>query len=199
MRNDEYTPLRNFINQMIAVTEDEWQAHRALLTRRFVAKGEYLLHVGEICNQVSFINRGSFRMYWDVNGQDTTKNFFFENEYASEYESFISRTPANFAIRAMEDAEVMELSYPNVQKLYENFPVWQKYGRIIAEWLFIHLTRRSKDLLSKSPEELYTDLLNTRPYIIERMPLHYIASYLGVQPESLSRIRKRLMEVQRSA
>jgi CRP-like cAMP-binding protein len=138
-------------------------------------------------------------MYWDVNGQDTTKNFFFENEYASEYESFISRTPAAFNVRAMEDSELLELSYANVQKLYETFPVWQKYGRIIAEWLFIHLSRRSKDLLSKSPEELYVDLLNTRPYIIERMPLHYIASYLGVQPESLSRIRKRLMEVQRSA
>lgn len=199
MQKDEYTSLRNFIDGMIAVTEDEWQAHRSLLTRRVIAKGELLIQVGEVCHQVSFINRGSLRMYWDVNGQDTTKNFFFENEYASEYESFITRAPAAFAVRAMEDSELMELSYANVQKLYENFPVWQKYGRIIAEWLFIHLSRRSKDLLSKSPEELYLDLLNTRPHIIERMPLHYIASYLGVQPESLSRIRKRLMEVRRSA
>ena len=199
MRTDEYAPLRNFISSLIKVTEEEWVFHRNLLTRRKLTKGEFLVEAGEASNYVSFVNQGSLWAYWDVDGQDSTKNFFFENEYACDYESFLTREPAKLNVRAMEDCELLELDYDSVQKLYDNYPVWQKYGRLIAESLFIHVAGRSRDLLSKSPEELYLDLLQTRPHIIERMPLQYIASYLGVQPESLSRIRKRVMEVKRIA
>lgn len=193
MTPNEFTPLRNFISRILDVTEEEWRFHRDLLTRRFLLKGEYLARTGEVCSYVSFVTKGSFRAYWEVDGAEVSKNFFFENEYASEYESFLTRQPATFDIRAMEDSEVVEMNYENVQKLYQQFPVWQKYGRLIAENLFIEVARRGQDLLKKTPEELYLDLLEKRPHIIDRVPQHHIASYLGVQPESLSRIRKRLM------
>lgn len=199
MPTNEYTQLRNFIESILPITDDEWSFHRNLLSRRRLFKGEFLIQVGEVCNHVSFINRGSLRAYWDVEGYENTKNFFFENEYASDYESFLSRKPSGINVRAMEDCELVELDYDGVQKLYEQHPVWQKYGRLIAETLFVHMARRSRDLLSKTPEELYLDLINNRPHVIERMPLQYIASFLGVKPESLSRIRKRVMEVKKSA
>ncbi|HEY3404516.1 MAG TPA: Crp/Fnr family transcriptional regulator [Ohtaekwangia sp.] len=199
MPTPEYDQLRKYIASIFSITEEEWSFHRNLLSRKKLFKGEFLVEAGEVCNYVSFINRGSFRAYWDVDGHETTKNFFFENEYASDYESFLTRKPARINVKAMEDCELVELDYESVQSLYEQYPVWQKYGRLIAESLFLHLAQRSRDLLSKSPEELYLDLMHTRPHIIERVPLLHIASYLGVQPESLSRIRKRVMEVKRSA
>jgi len=199
MRTDEYSQLRAFIASLIPVSDEEWLFHRNLLTRRKLFKGEFLVEIGEVSNYVSFINRGSMRAFWDVNGYDTTKNFFFENEYACDYESFLTQKPAKLNVKAMEDCELLELDYDGVQKLYNTFPSWQKYGRLIAESLFIHVAQRGRDLLSKSPEELYLDLMHDRPHIIERVPLQHIASYLGVQPESLSRIRKRVMEVKRFA
>lgn len=195
MYADEYTPLREFISQVVPCTEAEWSAHRDHLTRRFLKKGEFLVQAGQICNHVSYINSGCFRVFKEINGHEVTKHFFFEREYATDYVSFLTRTPAQVSVKAMEDGELIELSYDKVQMLYEQYPVWQKYGRLMAERLFIEVAERTQQLLYLSPEEMYVKLMADQPRIIERIPQHYIASYLGIQPESLSRIRKRLMDV----
>lgn len=197
MSADEYTPLRQFIAGVVDATDEEWKAHRDCLTRRFLRKGELLVSEGQVVNNVSFINKGSFRVFKAINGQDLTKHFFFANEYATEYISFLTRKPSDICVKALEDAELIELHYDKVQALYEQYPVWQKYGRLMAEHLFIVLAERTHRLLYHTPEENYLHLLESRPDIIERIPQQYIASYLGIQPESLSRIRKRLMEVRR--
>jgi CRP-like cAMP-binding protein len=134
-------------------------------------------------------------VFKEVNGHEVTKNFFFERDYATEYVSFLTRTPSLLSIKVMEDAELIELNYDKVQKLYEDYPIWQKYGRLMAERVFIEVAERTQQLLYLSPEEMYLKLMADQPRIIERIPQHYIASYLGIQPESLSRIRKRLMDV----
>ena len=194
MYPDEYTPLRNFAEKIVDFSETEWQAHRDLLTRRFLRKGEYLARQGEVCNYVSFINSGSLRVFMITNGQEYSKHFFFEHEYASDYSSFLTRSPGLWYIKALEDTELMELNYDKVQRLYDSFSVWQKYGRLIAERLFIQVADRSQELLLRTPEEMYIRLIEIQSPILSRIPQHYIASYLGIQPESLSRIRKRIME-----
>jgi CRP-like cAMP-binding protein len=197
MHADEFTPLREFIARILDVTESEWRAHRDCLTRRFLRKGEFLVSAGQVCNKVSFVNKGSFRVFMEVNGAELTKYFFFQHEYATEYISFLTRQPSEISVKALEDAELIELSYDRVQVLYEAYPVWQKYGRLMAEHIFIDLCQRNQALLHQTPEENYIKLLENRPDIIEKIPQQHIASYLGIQPESLSRIRKRLMEVKR--
>ena len=198
MHADEFTPLKHFIDRIVEATEPEWKAHRDCLTRRFLKKGEFLIREGQVSNNVSFVNKGLFRVYKDLNGQEITKHFFFPLEYATEYVSFLTRQPSEIHVKAMEDSELIELHYDKVQILYDHFPVWQKYGRLMAENLFLVLAERTHRLLYHTPEENYLKLLQDRPDIIERMPQHYIASYLGIQPESLSRIRKRLMELKRA-
>jgi CRP/FNR family transcriptional regulator, anaerobic regulatory protein len=195
MRTDEYNALKQFIDRLVCVTDEEWGAHRDLLTRRFLKKGEYLIREGEVCGNVSFVNKGSFLVFKDMPDARLTKHFFFEKEYASDYESFLTRSPSQVSIKAMEDAELMELNYNNVQYLYDQYPIWQKYGRLIAEALFLTLCQRSQALLFNTPEQNYLNLMERQPHIIERVPQQHIASYLGIQPESLSRIRKRLMEM----
>jgi CRP/FNR family transcriptional regulator, anaerobic regulatory protein len=198
MHADEYTPLQKFASRLIDFSECEWHAHRDLLRRRFLKKGEFLVQAGEVCNYVSFINCGSLRVFMEVDHQEINKHFFFEHEYASDYCSFLTRIPGRLNIKALENAELMELSYDSVQLLYERFPVWQKYGRLIAENLYIHVANRTQELLLRTPEEMYINLVENQSPIIARIPQHYIASYLGIQPESLSRIRKRIMEFKRA-
>ena len=197
MQPDEYSRLRKFVQQFLVLSEIEWRGFRDALTRRFLKKGEFLSQAGEICSHVSFINRGSFRVFIEVNDQEINKHFFFEHEFATDYCSFLTRSPGLLNIKALEDVELMELNYEKVQGLYEEFPVWQKFGRLIAESLYIQVAKRTQELLLRTPEEMYLKLIEEQSPIIARIPQHYIASYLGIQPETLSRIRKRIMELKR--
>lgn len=195
---NEYSALKAFIDRIIEVKDEEWKLHRDTLSRKFLRKGEFLLQAGEVCEYVSFVNIGLFRVFTMVNDEEVTNHFFFENNYATEYSSFLTRQPSTESIQAMEDAEVLQLNYKNMQVLYEKAPSWQKYGRLVAEYIFIMAADRAKSLLLYSPEQLYLKVINETPELIERVPLQYIASYLGVQPESLSRIRKRVMELKKA-
>jgi CRP/FNR family transcriptional regulator, anaerobic regulatory protein len=160
-------------------------------------KGEFLLKGGEVCNHVTFINKGHFRVYNIVNGDELTINFAFEGNYTTDYTSFVSRKPSSDYILAMDDAEVLQIKYDDLQATYEKSPVWQKFGRMMAEYILVFIAERNKALLFNTPEERYINLMKERPKVIERIPQQYIASYLGIKPESLSRIRKRMMETKR--
>lgn len=195
---DEFTILRKYISQFMPFTEDDWQIHQALLVRRFLKKGEFLLTGGEVCNHVTFINKGHFRAYNVIGGEEVTFNFAFEGNYVTDYTSFVSRRPSLDYIVAMDDAEILQMRYDDLQAAYEKSPVWQKFGRLMAEFILIHISQRNKALLFNTPEERYLNLMKERPKVLERVPQQYIASYLGVKPESLSRIRKRLMEAKKA-
>jgi CRP/FNR family transcriptional regulator, anaerobic regulatory protein len=194
MHTDEYSLLRTFISNFINVTEEEWKLHRDALTRKFLKKGEYLLRQGQVCEHVSFISHGSFRVYSVIKDVEVSNYFFFENSYATDYASFLTRKPSDTSIVAMEDSEILQLNFPNMQMLYEKVPSWQKYGRLMAEHVFLMAEERAKALQQNSPESLYLKIMQEHPQIIERVPQQYIASYIGIQPESLSRIRKRLTQ-----
>jgi CRP-like cAMP-binding protein len=191
---DEFTQLRQYVSRFLTFTEDEWQAHQALLRRRFLKKGEFVLRGGEVCNHVTFLNKGTVRVYNLVNGEELTVNFGFEGNYITDYSSFISRRPTVDYIVAMEDVEILQLAFADMQAAYDRFPVWQKFGRLIAEYILLFTVDRNRSLLYLSPEERYLKLMKDRPKVIAQIPLKYIASYLGITPEALSRIRKRMSD-----
>ena len=191
---DEFRILKTYIAKFLPFTEEEWQLHQAVLTRRFLKKGEFVLKGGEVCNHVTFINKGHFRVYNIVNGEELTSNFAFEGNYTTDYTSFVSRKPSSDYILAMDDAEILQIRYEELQATYEKSPVWQKFGRMMAEYILVFVAERNKALLFNTPEERYINLMKERPKVFERIPQQYIASYLGIKPESLSRIRKRMME-----
>jgi CRP-like cAMP-binding protein len=119
-------------------------------------------------------------------------DFIFENEYISEYGSFIKRTPANVYIQALEDSEIIKFHYDHVQAFYEKYPALQKFGRLIAEKFLLDTFNRSTSLLFMSPEDRYNELITSKPQLLQRVPQYMIASFIGVTPEALSRIRKRM-------
>lgn len=191
---DEFSSLRKFISQFLQFTEEEWQAHQSMLVRRWLKKGEFLLREGQVCDHVSFINSGIFRIYNIVRDEERGSYFAFENEYVTDYASFLTRKPSMDNIIALSDAEILQLDYKSMHDGYEKYPIWQKYGRLIAEFVYIFSSERAKSLLLKSPEERYLQMMEERPQILEHIPLKYVALYIGVTPEALSRIRKRLAQ-----
>lgn len=189
---DDFSAIRNFVSRFVSFTEAEWKAHEVLLKKKLIKKGDYLLKAGEVCNHVTFINKGYFRVYHNLGQEELTGNFAFEGNYVTDYPSFVSRLPTDDNIVAMEDAEVLLLEYNDLQTAYEQYPVWQKFGRRVAEYILLFVVDRNKALLFLSPEERYVKLMKDRPKVIAKVPLKYIASYLGITPEALSRIRKRM-------
>lgn len=189
---NEFSSIRNFVSRFLNFTEEEWMMMQNVLNRRFIKKGEYLLREGEICNHVTFINKGFVRIYNIIQDEDLTINFAFEGNFTTDFASLIPRKPSTDYIVAMEDLEILQLEYTDMQALYESAMVWQKFGRLITEYVLLFVVERNKALLFKSPEERYLKLMKERPKVMANVPLKYIASYLGITPEALSRIRKRL-------
>lgn len=189
-----YSKVKAYISQFIELSDQEWAEKEKLLIPKSLKKGELLLTEGQVCNFVSFVNEGYFRVFRLVDDKEVTVNFFFEDSFASDYISFITRQPAKENIEALRDAEVLQLSYDSMQQLREQTPAFERFGRIIAEKSFIALYKRSNALLYKKPEELYLELRRQRPKIIERIPQYFIASYLGITPEYLSRIRSQFTQ-----
>ncbi|MFN7494851.1 MAG: Crp/Fnr family transcriptional regulator [Cyclobacteriaceae bacterium] len=189
--------IKEYISKFVSFSEEEIESFLKQLTKKKIPKGGYILQAGQICDYVAFINKGHFRSLCLVNNEEETYNFFFEGNFFTDYPSFLSRQPSIESHQALEDAEVLMITYTNMQLIYKEFPCWEKFGRLIAEYIIMGIAERNRSMLYMSPEERYLNLMKTRPKVIANIPQHYIASYLGIQPESLSRIRKRLATTKR--
>jgi CRP-like cAMP-binding protein len=170
---------------------EQWGAIEERLTIQRLKKGEFLTRQGEVCRQVSFVNQGLLRMFYLVDGKEICTGFSYEGEYVSQYDSFLTQQPSVGNIDILEDAILINLSYEDMQELYKKHPVFQIFGRKIAEMLFIMIAGKSNSLLMNTPEERYQMINENYPYIIQRVPQYMIASFIGVSPEHLSRIRNK--------
>ncbi|MBL7854804.1 MAG: Crp/Fnr family transcriptional regulator [Cyclobacteriaceae bacterium] len=190
--DEEFSRLRAYVNRFMVLPEPDFAAMQQRMVRQTVPKGGHLLKAGEVCTGIAFINKGHLRSYCLVKGEEVTYNFWFEGNFITDYSSFLTRQPSSETHEALDDVEVITVSYDDMQDLYKQFPGWDKFGRLIAEFIIIGIAERNRAMLFLSPEEQYLNLMKTRPKVFANVPQHYIASYLGLRPESLSRIRKRL-------
>lgn len=193
MQND-FTAIHMFLLQMVQIDDEAWQSLSEKLVRKTFKKKELLLEEGKVCKEIGFIVKGSFRYYQTLDGEEITTFFSFENNWTSAYSSFLTRQPSNTSIEAMENSEVLIISYDTLQSLYKQYPSIEKFGRLMAEYLVTCLDERLRSMLLKTPEERYLSVLQNNNEYFERVPLHYVASFLGIKAESLSRIRKRMMQ-----
>ncbi|ASS49106.1 MAG: Crp/Fnr family transcriptional regulator [Candidatus Fluviicola riflensis] len=159
---------------------------------RHYNKKEVILQEGKVCNYTYFINKGCLRYYYIIEGKENTAQFFFENAWYTDFESFLSGKPTKQNIEALEKTELLLLSSKDLKEVYNEIPKFERLGRQMAENAFLGVRHRNEMLENHSAEERYLMLIKERPKVFERIPQHYIASYLGIQPESLSRIRKKI-------
>ncbi|RIV17788.1 Crp/Fnr family transcriptional regulator [Fibrisoma montanum] len=186
--------LKTSLERLLPLTREEFVYFVTLLTPRKLAKHEYFLRAGEVCTQIAFINQGCLRYYYLKDGDEFNGQFFFEGAWIGDYQSFLTGQPSIQYFDALEDAELLVMQHTDLQNLYAELPKFERFGRVLAENVVIGSQRRTASLLFDTPEERYLKLIKERPKVMERIPLHHIASYLGIKPESLSRIRKRLAE-----
>ncbi len=190
---EQHRQLRTYIEKLIPdIEEDTWQEFAAKLVVRNYRKGELVIKPGMVCKHVSYVNKGLLRSYYLVDGKEIITSFFAEACYFSDYESFLSRKPAVMYSEAIEDTEAVDLNYADLQSLYTAHPQCERVGRLVAEELFVHLSNRNSSFLLDTPEQRYARLLQECDPIVQRIPQYMIASYLGITPEALSRIRARI-------
>ncbi|MEJ5145290.1 Crp/Fnr family transcriptional regulator [Sphingobacterium sp. MYb388] len=164
-----------------------------LLKTRLIEKSGYFLRQGDRCQYFAFVKSGTLRSFHiNDKGADISYNFHFSGQPFTEYESLLSNKECTLNIQAVEDSELFLLHKDDLKNLYSVDSYWLSYGREMKEMLYLESRKRIEDLLYFDPETRYTNLLKKSPHIFRFIPQKYIASYLGITPQSLSRIRKRI-------
>lgn len=188
--NELYTILQNLID----LKDNEWEMFSRFLKRiAFPAKTQ-IISEGNIAKNIYFIESGLLRAYHLQEGKEINTYFACDNQFISTFSSFINQAPSHEILETLEDSFVYELSYQNLTSLYEESRKFEKLGRILAEKNYLCLIDRIHSMQTKTAKEKYLEFIaNYDKKIVLRVSQHHIASFLGIAPESLSRIRKEIV------
>jgi CRP-like cAMP-binding protein len=185
--------LHDHVRRRIQLPREECTGLGQYFTSRVVRTRQFLLQAGEVCRQIAFITDGCLRMYTvDHKGDEHVLQFAIRDWWISDLNSFLSGEPSTHFIDALQDSEVLLLDKGDRDALLESIPAMEKFFRLLLEANYIARSQRIADSLSRSAEERYVAFLKTYPTIAEQIPQAQIASFLGITPQSLSRIRKDL-------
>ena len=187
--------LRDVLTRQAGFTPEEFEFYCSLLQKRTVKKKEHYLQAGEISRATAYVNSGCFRQYViGDHGKEIIIQFALEDWWIGDLESFHDEKPSSFYIQALEESELMLLSRKNFLRVCAEMPKYKAlHDEKVQRNHFATLKRLSMAKLG-TPEEKYVHLMKEQPQLFQRVPLHYIASYLSIEPESLSRLRKRLAQ-----
>ncbi|NJK50233.1 Crp/Fnr family transcriptional regulator [Candidatus Gracilibacteria bacterium] len=188
-----YELLHSFIQQLFPQCQVDVTQVEPLLEARNVQKGEFLFQEGNICDFVGLTLKGCLRSFFLKDGKELTLFFHPEHQTLGDYESFRRQKPAYFSCQAIENSEVLILNEQAIAIL-ETMPDGQKLLWLVAEDLAFQLRDRLLSLYQNSPEQRYLNFLKTEPKLLQRIPQYYLASHLGIEPESLSRLKQRVQE-----
>lgn len=169
-----------------------------ILQKKQAKKNEFLLKEGEACKNVYFLTSGFFRMFYvDIDGNEINYRFTAAGNFLVDFQSFLTQKPSHFYWKAMQDSELLMLSFKDIHEAYAVSPAWNNFGRRMAEYVYLQLNERVEMLLFMTPDERYQYLVSTRPELFTQVSQFHLSSYLGIKPESLSRLRKRLLKKSR--
>jgi len=180
-------------NKKVPLTEAEQSLIKSRLAVKKIRKKQYLLQEGDICKTVAFVEKGLLRSYTvDENGGEHIMQFAVEGWFISDLYSFLTGEPATYNIEAVEDAELVMINKSAYDELLTKCAKYEKFSRILITGAYIALQKRINSLMSFTLEERYETFMKQYPEIAQRVPQHMIASYIGLTPETLSRVRKRI-------
>ena len=185
--------LKKFFNDYVPLPDSELEDIVSKFKKKKIKKNEFVLMQGEICKDLIFVQQGCLRLYYLQDDIEVSVWFALKYSSAIEIFSFISETPTNNYLQAIEDSEVLYLPKSELNKLYESHPKMQEMMRKFWEDVILHLLDRFTALQRDSAEKRYLDLLN-KPELLQTIPQKYLASFIGVTPTSLSRIKKNIIK-----
>src|SRR5215203_2184609 len=181
------------LNEKITFTGDEQAIIKTYLTPKKLRKKQYLLQEGDVCKVIAFVEKGALREYSiGENGAEHIIQFALEGWTISDLYSFLTGEPATYNIDALEDSELVLISKAAQEELLKKVPKYETYTRLQLTGAYLAMQKRITSIISLSLEERYTDFTAVYPNIIQRVPQHMIASYMGLTPETLSRVRRKM-------
>jgi CRP-like cAMP-binding protein len=196
MNTDTSKFLQYILTRFAGLTEEEVSVSLPYWRKRHIRKGDFYNMQNFVCQDLGIVLKGIFRVYYcDPNTNEEKNMFFFsEEQFIVSFRSFLYQCPCVYYIEALEDADVLYISYQDLQNLYQNHNSWERFGRMLAEYFFHQSQGRIEYLLLFNHEKRYLNLLKEHPKIVERIAAFHIASYLGIKNQSLSRIKKRIKD-----
>ncbi|MEP5611918.1 MAG: Crp/Fnr family transcriptional regulator [Cyclobacteriaceae bacterium] len=187
------TSLKKFINQYVDLSAAELEDIANRFRFKSIEKNHHLFRQGDTCKDLVFVKKGCLRLYYLKDGIEISVWFAFQHSSAVELYSFISGNPSEYFLQAIEDSEVLFLPKTELNELYQGQPKMQEMMRNFWEDVILNLINRFTALQKDSAEERYLDLLD-KPTYLDKIPQKFLASFIGVTPTSLSRIRKQITE-----
>ncbi len=184
--------LLTSIQKVITLSPTEIDTVTSLFKGKIYKKGDFFLEEGRICKQIGFVARGLMRFYINQDGEEKIYDFSQENEFVCNYESFLPQIPSSKNIQALEESIVYVISHADLQLFYANVRGGERFGRVAIESVFLKLLQDISSLYSETPELRYERFLKNHADLQQRLSQYHIASFVGVKPQSLSRIRKRI-------
>lgn len=170
--------------------EAEWEAFSSLLIIKDYHKGDFLTRAGQKEQYIYYLHKGATRNYFIKDGKEFTVDFHFPGEFVTGFFSLIMKQPSPVSIELLEDAEVAAIPYAKLEEFYKQSVAGATIGRKIAEMQYALRLKKEMDLLSLTAEERYAQLMQKNPALVNNISVKHFSGYLGIQPESLSRIRK---------
>ena len=188
-----FSLLRANIEKRVRLTDDEFEVCTKFFTAKTIRKHQFLLNEGDVCRYIGFVKSGCMREYTiDNKGIEHIIQFAIEDWWVSDLNSYLSGLPATYNIDALQNSEVLLLEKSAREELLDSCPKMERFFRLLIEANHVTTHQRIADSLSASAEERYLKFIKTYPKLFEIVPQNQIASYLGITPQSLSRIRKEL-------
>jgi len=192
-----------FIEKYISHNFIEWHLMQSKLTVEYFKKGDTILHIGDVCDKLLFINSGLARAYIITEeGKDYTWSIFFNdknskmvNLFVIDYDSFLNQTPSLLNIEVIEDCQLISLSYRDVAFLYDKLKKGERFGRLMSQEAYSYLHKQTIDRQIKTADERFDEFMKKTPYLLEKVPQYHIATFLGITPQYLSHLKKRIQKV----
>lgn len=187
--------LRN-VSRHIALTEREVELFKSVMQFKSLKKRQFLLRSGEVARYENFVVKGLVRNYTiDKSGYEHVGMFAMEDWWVSDLYSFLTQTPGNQNIDALEDTEIIQIEKGDIERLYVEVPKFERFFRILLQNAYVANQQRILASISLTAEEQYLAFIRKYPSLEQRVPQHQVASYLGMSPETISRIRRSMMKV----
>jgi CRP-like cAMP-binding protein len=187
------TDLENYIHHHFAISPDDCQKVSGLFTTERINKGDYFLRSGKYCNKLSFIHEGILRVYVNLPQKEVTQWIGTAGYFLTDLHSFMYRTPSRFNIQSLTDIHLFTIDYEDYLVMGKLIPKWHEFEKLLMSKCFVMLENRVFDLIAMSAKERYQKLFDQNPELFNQVPLQYLASMLGMTPETFSRIRRKMV------
>ena len=182
------------VQQLTQISEADKAVYRERFQLKHYKKGEFFLREGEVCNYIGITESGLMRHYINQNGEERTYYFVQEQRFLCNYESFFSQSPSSTNVQALEDTVVHAASFEDLEYFYANTESGNRIGRLVLGKVLIKFEKDLASFYTDTPEQRYQKFIEEYPGLQQRISQYHIASFVGVKPPSLSRIRKRILE-----